>query len=235
MAVRLPYAPDTSRAPVIAGYLTSPVGFNCDGVCKSVDVTYKPSWKPPIAAGQGVCSKSQIEAIMVACFDPGGTNAACTAARAANAACDACLITDESAAQRGAIVYSSKWQTSWVNQAGCVANHAGDLSASGCGAKFQEAFWGCGLESCASCDNSEDRAKVFACAQSANTGACKPSFDAAIACWTSSPFPLCAIKGETFGVAARRYGEYFCGTQSDGGTADAGSDGGDPDAGGDGG
>jgi len=199
-------------------------GSSDAGTCTSQEVTFTPTWTPPQPLHQGVCSEAEIDEIVKACFEGGGKSA-CATARAAHPTCDACLITDDTQSQLGAIVYYESLAYYDRNLAGCIAHAEGDLGATGCGAKAQAVFWECPQESCAGCFpvTNNDFSPVTACSNDAYEGTCKTYMDAFNSCATGVKYSHCIwMASETWSKMARRYADLFCGSLGDGGTGDAG-------------
>jgi hypothetical protein len=68
---------------------------------------------------RNVCTSQQIAELYAACLGPAQTPAACNAWQAANAACLACIITDQSAPRWGAVLLAGT--TVQLNFATCIA------------------------------------------------------------------------------------------------------------------
>jgi hypothetical protein len=103
---------------VDAGICTPPQ----PGVCGPGDVSgFQPTWHPPTGAHQGACTTAQFPAYYTACLDPNATVTTCDAFTQANAACAACITTDDTAAQYGPLVNRTQIGVVSVNVAGCIA------------------------------------------------------------------------------------------------------------------
>lgn len=94
------------------------------------------SWVPPKPASSA-CTEKLIGDYAAACLDAktrSGT--ACTAFGKANAACTSCLVTQEGSSAYGAAILRPNGVIS-LNVGGCIALVSGDVSANGCGAKYE--------------------------------------------------------------------------------------------------
>ncbi len=125
-------------------------GTGGSGVCAPQPLdNFTPTWTPPDPLYQERCTDAQVDDLIDACF--GGSDATCTAAKAAAADCWDCMVSDFTDSTWGAIFDGTdelgfrdrNWQ-------GCVAHAEGDLSDSGCGAKVA-AERQCRWASCAGC------------------------------------------------------------------------------------
>jgi hypothetical protein len=141
----------------------------------------------------------------------------------ASAACRACLYTTEDESAYGALVIL-KNRFLRVNVAGCLALGDGNLSATGCGARWQ-AFQACGDEACmASC---ADPAAFQECVRLTGGGICRAYNDQST-CGDSAMYAPC-LEHATFEDFFRSMAKVFC---SDGfpGRGDAGTGVGDAGA-----
>jgi hypothetical protein len=87
-------------------------------------------WAPPTPLHQGKCTPAQINAYITTLSTQNGPFTS------GNAACDACLQTDETAPEHGPIILQpvmGKEEPAELNFGGCVANFDGMKAAGGCG------------------------------------------------------------------------------------------------------
>jgi hypothetical protein len=130
---------------------------------------WAPRWTPPRAPKPGACTEEQIQLEYAACEGPMATSAACAPWRddPANAACLACLFSNEADPAYGAIIrLGVSWKT---NTAGCIALVDGDTSMSGCAARVQAA------SACydAACEGCEPFDSYVQCREQAPSTACR--------------------------------------------------------------
>lgn len=207
------------------------------GDCKPGDVaSFEPTWKAPVPPS-AKCTQAQIDALLDCLLDENADQTACKTITADknNKDCGACLLTPSSAAKYGPVISADGLVS--VNLAGCIAIKEGDLSANGCGAKFQ-ALNQCGDEACAAnCPVTDDAsfAAYQKCTQAAEAGACS-KFAGDAACIDDlvkegGAAEDCDLQSAgSFIDNAKKYAGIFCGgATSDGGTdapADAPTEGG---------
>ena len=135
--------------------------------CTPASVEPKPATPgPPMASGQGACSREAVGRLFGACFQAGGD---CVAWKAGNGACARCVFTPEGAPQEGPFL-TRDGQRPRVNQRGCL-----DGLAPGCGSAY-EAVTAC---THAACDGNLDcagasAADLSACRQAAMRAPCAP-------------------------------------------------------------
>ncbi len=87
------------------------------GQCGPIDVApFQASWHPPSGFHQGLCTSAQIDGYYAACLDPNTANA--TTCANFDAACTACLSTDETAASYGPLIAKSGFVN--INIGGCI-------------------------------------------------------------------------------------------------------------------
>lgn len=85
---------------------------------------------------------------------------------AANEGCFNCVFTDLSTSPRGAFVHNDKDE--WANYGGCFAALANDVSAAGCGARY-DALWDCEDTYCSHCEGDDAWSE---CAAQADATSC---------------------------------------------------------------
>jgi len=145
--------------------------------CAPADVsTFTPSWIPPVAPQPTACSQTQIGDFYSKCFDATTSNTTdCTNWEKANATCDKCMVTADTATKYGALISSTGVTT--ANIGGCIALLDGNATDQGCGAKYLAAFQ-CGQAACADAcpipagDNAAFKAYT-SCLSKAATTVCK--------------------------------------------------------------
>jgi hypothetical protein len=209
-----PVPPPDAATPVDGSNDTTLPDVADGAACTPRDLTgFTPTWTPPAGFHQKKCSKAQ-NATIAACLQVNADRAACTAFFGAseNAECLRCASAPEN------------------HFGGCVALATGDLSPSGCGAKF-DALIECSNYACAGCPlptpfaldagNSEG---AGICAAGAQNGACKPYADAA-RCTSGllsdgGPAAVCNHPGDV-----AYFAELFCGDVPSDAGLDAPSDG----------
>jgi hypothetical protein len=193
---------------------------------------FAPNWIPPSGKAQGKCTDAQVEALLSCELDPAADQTACKAVIADknNKDCGTCLESQTGDAKYGPIIIGDG--VVQINYAGCIALLEPDVTADGCGAKYQ-ALGECTDTAC-QCPVTDDA--TFAdrnkCLTKAETTVCK-SFQADAGCDTDlvaagAPAEACDISGGEFIDNAIVYGKFFCGGAApvtDSGPADAPSDG----------
>jgi hypothetical protein len=176
---------DTAQTPDASADVTpdkKPIGTDsappdAASGCAPADIsTFKPTWVPPNDPQPTACSDKQINDYFANCYDATtSNNTACSNWLKANAACNKCMITADTAAKYAALISSEGVTT--ANIGGCIALKDGDKSDTGCGAKYLAAFE-CGRAACAdncpipSGDNAAFKA-YQACLTTAAKGVCK--------------------------------------------------------------
>ena len=110
---------------------------------------FAPAWKGP-GVDTTKCLKTQLQGYADAClgqpYDPGK----CDAFKQANAACAACLETDDTATAYGPIIWHSQRLFFTVNIAGCISIEQADPTGATCAAAYQ-ADVVCKETACTSC------------------------------------------------------------------------------------
>lgn len=186
--------------------------------CSPGSVTgFTPTWKPP-AKKPGTCTQTQIDSIIECLLDENADQTACktTLAAAANQACQSCIVTNTpSATQYGALVVGDALVS--INYAGCIALKTNDLTANGCGAKYQ-ALGQCTTEACEfNCPVTDDISfnEYQQCAMDAESGGCA-TYATAAACadplvQSGAVAQECDLAGGgTFIANAAKYAALFC-------------------------
>jgi hypothetical protein len=204
--------------------------------CVPADETgFTATWHPA-KAHTASCSSAQIDAYHK-CLQDGQTQASpasCTPfngsnATAANKACVACILTQDTAASYGPIVVHKG--TIEMNVPGCLAVATNDLQGTGCAGKYQAAS-ACRNASCAAnCPVNDDPSfqAEQQCEQAAAAGTCKTFEDAAgcaDALVEAGGAPAACLAGQSFDDLYDAIVPIFCGgADADGGPAtDAGTD-----------
>jgi hypothetical protein len=146
-------------------------------VCDPASVaSYTPSWQPPEAWKQGVCTSTQIGDFYAACLTPPISKATCDAFAQANASCAPCLQSQETDPKAGAVVWHEQMKYWTVNVAGCIAQATGDVTPSGCGAAYAAAI-ACRQASCNACWQAQGTSASFQqfsdCESQAGTTTCQ--------------------------------------------------------------
>lgn len=175
---------------------------NDAAACGPREVTgFAPTWTPPVGFHQKKCSPSQLSKL-AACSVQGADMASCTAFRNAseNADCVRCASADQH------------------KFAGCVALMTGDVSTTGCPAKFT-ALIQCTTFACAGCGDfgGSSSAALGMCAELAQPGVCKTYADGA-----KCTGPLVAPGGPASTCAkhdSAYFADLFCGDGADAGDA----------------
>ncbi len=130
-----------------AGTFGSPPAAVCD---PGSTASFSPSWQPPEAWKQSVCTTTQISGFYAACLTPPISAQTCQGFVQQNANCASCLQSQETDATAAAVVWHEQMKYWTVNVAGCIAQAMGDPSASGCGATYAAAI-SCRQASCNAC------------------------------------------------------------------------------------
>jgi hypothetical protein len=142
---------------------------------------YKPTWTPPEAWKQGVCTSTQISGFYAACLTPPISSATCQSFVAANGTCSGCLQTEDTAAASGAIVWHEHDAYWTVNVAGCLAQAMNQTSGPGCGEAYAAAI-ACRQASCDVCWSGQGTTTTFSefatCEQQAGESTCSTYADA---------------------------------------------------------
>jgi hypothetical protein len=163
--------PDASVTPV-------PPGCGGDGTCCPADMSsFVPKWHPPAARTQK-CTQAQVDGYHQ-CLRDGQTQsnpASCAPfgsnVTAANKACVACIVTQDTAPQYGPIIVSKG--TVQMNVAGCIAIATNDPNGNGCAGAYSAASE-CSNSACAPSCPVTDTASFEAeqqCEAAANQGTC---------------------------------------------------------------
>lgn len=115
--------------------------------CAPADIsTFAPTWIPPLDAQPTACSQTQISDFYAKCFSSTQNSTDCSNWVKANATCDKCMITADTATKYAALISSDGVTT--ANIGGCIALLDGNKTDQGCGAKYLAAFQ-CGRAACA--------------------------------------------------------------------------------------
>jgi hypothetical protein len=180
------------------------------------------AWKPPKAPAPSACTDMQIQRQYALCEDDVTYDAlACKAFQRdpANSACRACLFSTEDESTYGAIVIMRD-RSEMANVAGCIGWLEGDLTAGGCGAKYQ-AVNACFDAACR--DDCTGNAEYLQCRKWARDGVCSMYADD-MSCANRASYSTCATATtfqEYFFLMAR----FFCSSgTTDGGSRDAGAE-----------
>jgi hypothetical protein len=197
--------------------------------CVPADETgFTATWHPAKAHTDS-CTSAQIDAYHK-CLQDGQTQASpasCTPfngtnATAANKACVACILTQDTAASYGPIVVHKG--TIEMNVPGCLAVATSDLGGTGCAGKYQAAS-ACRNASCsANCPVTDDASFQLEqqCEQAAAAGTCKTFEDAAgcaDALVEAGGAPAACLAGQSFDDLYTAIVPIFCGgADADGGT-----------------
>jgi hypothetical protein len=127
---------------------TNGVCLGGDGCTPQPLGTFSPTWRPPTATHQNVCTAAQISDHFEVCYGPFATQVDCDAFEAdpTNSACMTCMITPDSAASHGPLIrVPGAPGIDYLNLAGCVAVYESCNQA--CAEKIQESFQ-CGQAAC---------------------------------------------------------------------------------------
>ncbi len=179
---------------------------------------FKPTWTPPEAWKQNVCTPSQISAFYAACLTPPISETTCKAWVGQYATCSACLQTEDTAPTAGAIVWHEHDAYWTVNVAGCIAQATGDTSGTGCGGSYAAAI-ACRQASCNACWQGQGQTTTFqefaTCEEQAGGTTCS-SFAQAVPATcgdlTTSPASVCMpSSGATAQDAFMQVAPLFCG------------------------
>src|SRR5580658_3865787 len=123
------------------------------GACEPGAVsTYQPMFHPASGAWQGLCEDGLIEQYYASCLGTNADNDQCSAFKAMNKDCAACIVTPDTASQYGPIIDHGTFVT--ANVAGCIelvadgtASDAGAADLLAC-ARAVQAQAGCELAAC---------------------------------------------------------------------------------------
>jgi hypothetical protein len=110
---------------------------------------FNPTWQAP-GVTKAACTGTQLTGYSDACLAQPLDPNKCTAFKTANAACTACVETDDTAAKLGPIVWHRTRTYFTVNIAGCIAIEQNDTTQFSCGAAYQAAV-SCKEKACDSC------------------------------------------------------------------------------------
>jgi hypothetical protein len=143
--VALPARPDEPKP------WTPPADSGSDAGCYTGAAFSPIHWSPPTAFGQAVCTPAQLSAYL-SCTGP-----SCASFRAApaNAACLACLETDESASAHGPFVTTAGdggVTVAELNYGGCQAHFDGHTGKGCCGEQSND-FQDCIVAECQTCSD----------------------------------------------------------------------------------
>jgi len=231
-------APDSTDAASDTNVVANDAAGDA-GACPpatSVDPS-KVKWVPPHAPQPTACSDAQIEAIYNTCYS-GSTiaTAPCQAllASADFAACNACMFsTYGEGSSYGAIIHIGDIDT--TNFEGCYGLLLGDISATGCAAKMQNADE-CEILACTSCELTNGTAvgeqEWTTCQNTASTGACA-TYDLANCGFSDGGVPdggtayQKCLGGTSFKETYETTARLFCGGYVSDAGADSGTDAGD--------
>ena len=188
-------------------------------VCAPQSVAgYHPTWTPPEAWKQSVCTPAQITAFSAACLTPPIAKSSCEAFVAQNGPCSACLQTPDTAVAAGAVIWHEQSAYWSVNVAGCIARATGDPSGDGCGASYAAAI-ACRQRSCDACWAGQATTTTFAefaaCEEQAGESSCATfaqAVPAACGDLAQGPGSVCMPpSGSTAQGAYLRIAPLFCG------------------------
>jgi hypothetical protein len=184
---------------------------------------YAHSWVPPRNM-PSACTPAQVQMYWDTCLGTASSSAQCSAFFSANAGCIACIDSQSTSSTYGALIDLPN-STSVANVAGCIALTDGDLSATGCGARYQANQF-CKIDACeTNCPVDSTAASFTAfsdCEADAGSTACKVEL-ANSGCGSGSQYARCFF--DTYENTIVGIGNIMCGSASDGGLADGGDGG----------
>ncbi len=184
---------------------------------------YSHTWAPPRNM-PSACTPSQVQMYWDACLGTSSSNAQCTAFFSTNAGCIACVDSQSTDSTYGALINLPDG-TSAANVAGCIALTDGDLTATGCGARYQANQF-CKIDACeTSCPVDTTAASYTAfsnCQADAGGTVCKTQL-ANSGCGSSAQFSRCMFT--TYEDYIVGIGNIMCASAFDGGVADGGDGG----------
>lgn len=175
--------------------------------------SYVPTWIPP-STPASVCSPSQVQALYDDCAGPARSTTTCNAFESvpSNGACAACMETPIASSTYGATISWHSGGGLEANIGGCMALKDGDLSASGCGAKYEN-WQSCLIAACSYCPPGT----YESCATPAGSTTCGAYRAAADQCAAQPEYSDC-VNQPSFEAYFVTFGALFCG----GGSRDAG-------------
>jgi hypothetical protein len=164
---------------------------------------YVPTWIPPNAPS-AACTASQIQMLYDDCFGPTSSGSLCNTflSQSSNAACQACMETPIASSTYGATIEWHSGGSLDINGGGCVALIDGDLTANGCGAKY-EAWLSCQIAACSYCAPGT----YESCAVPAQSTTCA-AYQTAAQCAQDSKYSVC-FQG-SFETLFTAVGAIFC-------------------------
>jgi hypothetical protein len=180
----------------------SPDGNTCN---PDLPNGYAPTWIPP-STPSGACTTTQIQNLYDACHGPSQSSSKCNAFSSvpANATCEACMQTPIASSTYGPTIAWHNGDSLDANVGGCMALIDGDLSANGCGAKY-EAWLSCQIAACSYCPEGT----YVSCAVPAQSGACGAYEAAAKQCASDPKYSTCTSQ-PTFEAYFTTLGAMFC-------------------------
>jgi hypothetical protein len=176
---------------------------------------FTPTWHPPKRVA-GACTAAQIQTVLDCTLDPNADATTCKSvlADAANKDCIACAMTESTDATHGPLVMGNGIVS--INVAGCVALKTSDVTATGCGAKY-DALGECSAFACeATCPVVDDAsfADYTQCTAAAEAAGCASyATDAACADPLVAPgaaAEACDLSTNAFVDNAKAYATIFC-------------------------
>ncbi|HEX7600409.1 MAG TPA: hypothetical protein VF316_02345 [Polyangiaceae bacterium] len=188
----------------------APLAINC--VPGDVS-SFAPQWVAPIPASKA-CTQPLIDQYAADCIDDTTSSTAkCQAFDTANKACAACLVTPESASAYGPVIAKANNVLS-LNVGGCLALTTGDVTAAGCGAKY-EATGQCADLACdTNCPLPDGDSVAFqaylACLQKSQTTVCKTYASADCPEADAGPSTACALSAGSFVDNFKLLAPVFC-------------------------
>jgi hypothetical protein len=166
--------------------------------------TYAPTWILPNAP-TSACTATQIQTLYDDCLGPSSNGSLCNTflAQSNNKTCEACLESPITASTYGATIEWHSGSSLDINVGGCIALIDGDLSATGCGAKY-EAWLSCQIAACSYCPPGT----YTSCATPAETTTCG-AYQAAAKCANDPKYAACTSE-PSFEAAFTTVGAMFC-------------------------
>lgn len=193
--------------------------------------SWTPTWRPPNAPISGACTEDQLHAYYASCSDPTtSSTTACDAVKRnpAYQTCLSCMFSSQDELTYGALVRrpNGSW---YLNSPGCMALVDGDMTAGGCGAKYQ-AFKECADAACFDVCPTFDT--FTACWNQTTANVCQSYFDGSV-CREQARYAIC-LDYPTNLDEFIALGRMFCVAGLDAGTAvdaaDTGVEAGDAEA-----
>lgn len=187
------------------------------GTCAPGSVaSFTPTWHPP-ARTVGACTPTQVSTILDCLLDPNANPTTCAGVNSApvNQACIKCAVSESTDASYGPLISGNG--IIGVNVAGCVALKTANVTAAGCGAKYQS-LGECSTAACEpNCPVIDDASftEYNKCTADAEANDCS-SFATGAACadplmQTGGAASACEIAGNPFIDNAKAYTTIFCG------------------------